>query len=366
MRDKGLDLGMIRYFDDSPRAYRGQKRNFFGFRKMFRDYLTKLNVPFYDVCCPALTGDIYPVRFNDTTDTLERYNGTTWVAFDDQGTLTATATAFAGGGQGSATQLTSGYTNVTTVATAGDSVKLPTAAAGLSVTVKNNGATNLAVFPFTGDSINGGSVNASITLIPGDEKTFLAMDAINWETSNEIISATFISLADGTVGALALRFGSDANNGLYGISDTQLGIAVEGVLVGGADTTGLFTGNISEQVAAAGVTVDGLLIKDGGITATKADITQITSKVTTVVANGPSGIITTFALTDVTDTEFSFTFTNSFITAASVILLTVDMNGGTGHAHTEITPGVGTSTITVTNVGTASFNSAIKIGYLVV
>ena len=78
-RDKGLDMGTIRYFDDTQRLQRGQGRNFFGFRKMFRDYFGKLNVPFYDSCCPELTGDLFPVRYNETTDTVERYNGTTWI-----------------------------------------------------------------------------------------------------------------------------------------------------------------------------------------------------------------------------------------------------------------------------------------------
>jgi len=268
MRDYGIDKGLIEFRDDSKRDQRGWGKGFFGFRKMFRDYLTKLNVAFYDTCCPAASpAGIAPLRYNDTTDTIEYFDSVTeaWVAVD----------------------------------------------------------------------------------------------------AGALVSSS-VSLDDGTVGALAVRIGADANNGLYGVSDTQLGIAVEGALVGGANTTGLFTGNISEQVAAAGVTVDGTLLKDGGITTVKADVTQLSTKTTTVVANGPSGVITTVALVDATDTQFSFTFTNSFIVATSVVLLTVNMNGGNGHAHVEITPGAGTSTITVTNVGTASFSSAIKIGYLVV
>jgi hypothetical protein len=193
MLDYGIDKGLVKRFNDSDRDKRGWNKGFFGFRKMFRDYLTKLNVPFYDPCCPALTGANFPVRYNDTTDTLERYNGTAWVAFDDQQALAATLTAFAGGGQGSATQLTTGYTNVTTVATAGDSVKLPAAVAGLSATVKNNGAANLAVFPATADTINGGSANASITLVPGAEKTFVAMDSTNWETSEDVVQSSSVT-----------------------------------------------------------------------------------------------------------------------------------------------------------------------------
>lgn len=78
MRDKGLDMGLIRYFDDSHRNVRGQGRNFFGFRKMFRDYLTKLHVTYFDTCCPALTGEIFPVRFNGDLGELERFDGEDW------------------------------------------------------------------------------------------------------------------------------------------------------------------------------------------------------------------------------------------------------------------------------------------------
>lgn len=80
MKDYGIDKGLIEYRDDSDRSQRGWSKNgFFGFRKMFRDYLAKLNVSFYDACCPALTDDIFPVRYNDDTGELERYNGEAWV-----------------------------------------------------------------------------------------------------------------------------------------------------------------------------------------------------------------------------------------------------------------------------------------------
>lgn len=81
------------------------------------------------------------------------------------------------------------------------------------------------------------------------------------------VSANDISLNNGTVSDLALKLGADTNNGIYGISDTQMGFAVEGVLVGGANTTGLFTDVLSEQTNGTGVTVDGALVKDGGISA---------------------------------------------------------------------------------------------------
>lgn len=85
MRDYGIDKGLIEFRDDSKRDQRGWGKGFFGFRKMFRDYLTKLNVPFFDACCPALTGDIYPVRYNDDDSVLERYSSDgEWVPIENQ------------------------------------------------------------------------------------------------------------------------------------------------------------------------------------------------------------------------------------------------------------------------------------------
>ncbi len=97
-------------------------------------------------------------------------------------------TAHAGGGQTLATQLTATYNEVTTVASAGDSVKLAAAVEGIKQIVKNDGANNLAVFPATGDSIDDGTVNASITIAPGGTITFTAISDSNWETSNKSVS----------------------------------------------------------------------------------------------------------------------------------------------------------------------------------
>src|SRR5581483_1286549 len=64
-------------------------------------------------------------------------------------------TAFAGGGQTSATQLNNEINRVTTVATIGDSVMLPQAKAGLSIAVINSGANSAQVFGNGADTING-------------------------------------------------------------------------------------------------------------------------------------------------------------------------------------------------------------------
>lgn len=62
-------------------------------------------------------------------------------------------TAFAGGGQASATVLTKDNNVVTTVATTGDSVKLEAAVVGAKIRVFNDGANELDLFPASGDTI---------------------------------------------------------------------------------------------------------------------------------------------------------------------------------------------------------------------
>lgn len=113
-------------------------------------------------------------------------------------------------------------------------------------------------------------------------------------------------------------------------------------------------------------TLSALTLTPRSLVVTKGDVTQLTSKTTAVESNAGAGTITTVALTDAADTEFSFTLTNSYITATSVVLASVDMNGGTGKGYVTINPGSGSAVITVTNIGIAVFNSAIKISFLVV
>lgn len=76
-------------------------------------------------------------------------------------------TAFAGGGQASATQLTAKFNNVTVVASNGDSVKLPAALTGSKVYVINTDAAQaLDVFPQSGEYIDA-VINAASSIGPG-------------------------------------------------------------------------------------------------------------------------------------------------------------------------------------------------------
>ena len=89
-------------------------------------------------------------------------------------------TAHAGGGQGSATAITTMMARFTTVATTADSAILPVGAAGMAITVINAGANSMNVFPDTGSTINGGSANAAVALAAGKTAVFFTTLAGAW------------------------------------------------------------------------------------------------------------------------------------------------------------------------------------------
>lgn len=77
MKDSGLNKGLVQKFDTNDRREQGA---FFGFRKMFWDYLNKLNVAFFDPCCSTATGDDkQPVAWDASLGEFVRFNGTDWV-----------------------------------------------------------------------------------------------------------------------------------------------------------------------------------------------------------------------------------------------------------------------------------------------
>lgn len=91
-------------------------------------------------------------------------------------------TAHAGGGQANALALTSQGNQISTVATAADSVVLPPAVAGLEISVTNNAAANAAnVYPASatqggvagGDAINALGVNAAFSLAANKTALFI-------------------------------------------------------------------------------------------------------------------------------------------------------------------------------------------------
>lgn len=154
--------------------------------KWIERFMDDQGVAHFIPCCTASTTSL-PIRYNPTTQQVEFYNGSVWANTSTGGNGITGLTAFAGGGQSSATALVTGFNEIAVCATAGDSVKLPTAVAGIRVTVFNDGAAPAAVFPATSGTINDGSANASVPLLPGQTVTYTATSATNWESSSQTV-----------------------------------------------------------------------------------------------------------------------------------------------------------------------------------
>ena len=119
------------------------------------------------------------------------------------GILTAfdALTALAGGGQAGATQLRQGLNRITTVATSGDSCVLPSTvdSPGLEVIVINAGANPMAVFPSSGDQINGLAANASVTMPPNSAECFFSSAFGLW----------YVEIGTGFSGSLFTEYSQD-------------------------------------------------------------------------------------------------------------------------------------------------------------
>lgn len=75
--------------------------------------------------------------------------------------------------------LTKDINEISTCANSNDTVTLPSAVAGMSVLVINNGANTAQIFPASGDNLGAG-VDSSTTLSTGASQRFTAYDATNW------------------------------------------------------------------------------------------------------------------------------------------------------------------------------------------
>ena len=97
-------------------------------------------------------------------------------------------------------------------------------------------------------------------------------------------------------------------------------------------------------------------------------VTQITSVTEPVTLNAGSGTITTFAQTAAADAKVTFTFTNSYITADSIVLLTPTYaTAQTGTPVLSVSSlAAGSAVIDLTNShATAALNALVEIQFVV-
>ncbi len=126
---------------------------------------------------------------NLNSDKYESGSSPTFADLTLTGSLTqsvAGTVSAAGTTQGDATTLTK-TVNMVTTATANQGVKLPTAAAGLTVKVTNTTAVTIKVYPNTSDVIDGGTVNAAVNLSPYSSVELIAQDTQDWYRVTSLI-----------------------------------------------------------------------------------------------------------------------------------------------------------------------------------
>lgn len=104
-----------------------------------------------------------------------------WVQGLVYNSAAAGLTAHFGGGQTNALALSASLNVVTTVAAAGDSVRLPISAPGLEITIRNDGANALQVFGAGTDTINGIATGTGVAQAPGSVATYVCSVAGNWD-----------------------------------------------------------------------------------------------------------------------------------------------------------------------------------------
>ena len=92
----------------------------------------------------------------------------------------------AGTDQGTATALTKTI-NMITTATANQGVKLPAAAAGLTIKIINTTAVTVVVYPTISDVIDGGTVNVGVNLAPYSSVELVAQDTQDWYRVTNLI-----------------------------------------------------------------------------------------------------------------------------------------------------------------------------------
>jgi len=128
---------------------------------------------------------------NDLTPGPRLIDGSTIAALVQQNNTGNTGlTALAGGGYTGATPCSNYINEFTTVASANDSAVLPSAIAGIEITVINSGAQNLRLYCSTGNqaNLNASGVAQADTIIPqgGGTATYITIPA----NGTAVMSAT--------------------------------------------------------------------------------------------------------------------------------------------------------------------------------
>jgi hypothetical protein len=322
------DLKKVTKRNHTPR--RGENNAFLVYSTQFNELVEELSDGTADLSVGdlAVTGDLTVTGTTTLNGTLVlgdaaadalTVNATTTYAEPINYDNATTITAFATGGQASATALTAEINNVTTVATAGDSVKLPAAVAGKHIYIKNSGAAALDIFPASSDSIDALAINLAIRIQPGSSINFYAKDAIVWESS--IDNSITLNSPTTVTGQLEIKASASAGNTVTTITNASqaaartytipdAGASASFVMSEGAQTinglktfgNGIATNTIAETTALANITTGSPLIeKKSTSAAINTSATASAAQVKTGLITSTSGAAVTITLPTGTD-----------------------------------------------------------------
>lgn len=235
-------------------------------------------------------------------------------------TVSTAATVTAGTNAQGQGALTSDNNVITTAAASPSGATLPTATTGRIVTIANEGANTVNVFPASGGTIDGLSANASIALPSTNVMTFYAASTTHWYSTYQLWTA--VASGSGTVTSVGLSGGST-------------GLTVSGSPV---TTTGTLTLSGGVLVAA-----------NGGTSCSVATITCF-NNITGLSAAGTTGTTSTNLVFSTSPTLTTPTVSGALTYGG--VTLTANVTG-TGKMVLDTAPTLSAPVIgTITNTGT--------------
>lgn len=131
---------------------------------------------------PRTVTTVSPALFNSLLDTFD--NGINGLSFTSPIRYSTAygVSAHPSGLQPLATRLGAEINNIDIVSVANGSVKLVNALPGYSITVKNNSANNLRVYPYEEDILDDNLKNIPVVLLPEETRIFKSISDSRWES----------------------------------------------------------------------------------------------------------------------------------------------------------------------------------------